>query len=114
MGGPNCSVPLPAQAPLTKPYRFYLSTALDSSDGGLHLGDWNTHLGDSLLLGASLQSLSLGGTLTAGGKATHRIRIPLGAGLAGKTLHAIAVVEDATRPGGVWCKSTVASVEIQP
>ena len=85
-----------------------------SSDGGLHLGDWNTHLGDSLLLGASLQSLSLGGTLTAGGKATHRIRMPLGAGLAGKTLHAIAVVEDATRPGGVWCKSTVASVEIQP
>lgn len=97
-----------------KPYRLLLSTVFDPQHNGLHLGDWNTHLGDSLLLGASLQSPSLRGTLSPGGKATHRLRIPLGAGLAGKTLHAIAVVEDATRPGGVWCKSTVASVEILP
>lgn len=97
-----------------RPYRLYLSTAFEPYGDGFHLGDWNTHLGDSLLLGASLQSLSLRGTLSAGGKASHRMRIPIGAGLAGKTIHAIAIVEDATRPGGVWCKSTVASIEILP
>ncbi|MGB0952572.1 MAG: hypothetical protein ACPG31_05065 [Planctomycetota bacterium] len=97
-----------------KPYRLYLSTAFEPYGDGFHLGDWNTHLGDSLVLGASLQSLSLRGTLGAAGKATHPLRIPSGAGLAGKTLHAIAIVEDATRPDGVWCKSTVASIEILP
>ncbi|MGB0953825.1 MAG: FG-GAP repeat domain-containing protein [Planctomycetota bacterium] len=108
----QCSLHLPTGS--NRPYRLYLSTSFDSSEECLSIGGWDTYLGDSLLLGASLQTTQLRGVLGAGGTGSHRLRIPVGAGLAGKTIYAIAIVEDTTNPSGVLTKSTVSSIEILP
>lgn len=97
-----------------KDFRIVMSTAFDAMSDGYSIGNWRTHLLPTPLLNASQSAYSLRGTLDHRGKGSIEARIPIGAGLAGQEVFAVAMVLDGSRPDGIVTKSTVGVITVLP
>lgn len=97
-----------------KDFRILMSTAFDPLSDGYSIGNWRTHLLPTPLFNASRSAYSLRGTLDHRGKGSLEARIPIGAGLVGQEVFAVAMVLDNSRPDGIVTKSTVGVITVLP
>ncbi|MFQ5749839.1 MAG: hypothetical protein ACE5H3_10345 [Planctomycetota bacterium] len=94
------------------PFKLLLSTGFDR-EGGFLAGRWKTHLLKDALFEASFGRAGFQGVLDARGQADVPIQIPLGLHLSGKTLHAVAVVQNPAHPDGIQTLSSLARFRVR-